>query len=479
MSAEERRSLIRDEDESSDVAALDHVIDLAEENHPSAKQLYWNFWLMALGFSINHGCVVSCLAYSTAELGTQLGGYGSGVLYVFYALTALFLSKPVVAGLGSKWGLILGTSGYCVYVAAFLVAVLFQEGPIAWIVFLTSCAIGGCAGGILWTAQGRYFARNAAKYTEALEREKTYGDTKALGLEEGVRGSAGGGTPTPSSENTAAATAEFAGIFALMYLGLETLCKISSTAIFVIMDDGRAKTTVFSFYSCAAILAAIVITRLNHLNDGGEGGISMDAVKRGALDASNLVRTDARLALLIPYQLNFGIISTFVPYYIFGVVVAGSSQLGGNWVGALSAIITATGAIMGMPTAWLTKKVGQAVPMTIGGLCTMATGATVYFWSEEQMGHWSFIVPLLIVYGIGRGTWENTNKAVVASLYSDAPQHIASAFASVSFSNGFMGAIAYFVFPSLEPKELGGGVIFFSTLAIASYFISLSVKKND
>lgn len=52
--------------------------DLDLTKHAS---IYRNFVLMCLAFSFNHGCVVSCLAYSTTELGTELGGYGSGVLY--------------------------------------------------------------------------------------------------------------------------------------------------------------------------------------------------------------------------------------------------------------------------------------------------------------------------------------------------------------------------------------------------------------
>ena len=67
---------------------------------------YRNFLTMCIAFSVNHGCVVSCLAYSTTELGNSLGGYGSGVLYTFYALTAFFLSKPVVSMMGPKNGLL-------------------------------------------------------------------------------------------------------------------------------------------------------------------------------------------------------------------------------------------------------------------------------------------------------------------------------------------------------------------------------------
>lgn len=34
-----------------------------------SKALYRNFVTMCIAFSVNHGCVVSCLAYATTELG--------------------------------------------------------------------------------------------------------------------------------------------------------------------------------------------------------------------------------------------------------------------------------------------------------------------------------------------------------------------------------------------------------------------------
>lgn len=86
---------------------------------------------MSIAFSFNHGCVVSCLAYATAELGNDLGGYGSGALYVCYALTAFLLSKPVVTMIGPKRGLLAGVSGYCVYVAGFLFAVVSSSA--SWV----------------------------------------------------------------------------------------------------------------------------------------------------------------------------------------------------------------------------------------------------------------------------------------------------------------------------------------------------------
>ena len=246
---------------------------------------------MCLGFSVNHGCVVSCLAYSTAELGTELGGYGSGMLYVCYALTALFLSKPLVAGVGAKLGLLIGVGGYCIYVAAFLVAVVVKDGPLAWVVFLTCCAIGGCAGGVLWTAQGRYFALNAKKYAQALSRERVERDTKSGRRSQDMDADA-------AMEEAKEATTEFAGLFAMTYLGAETLCKLSSTAIYVLYDDS-ANAVVFAVYAMGAIGATVVVTRLNHLNDHGEGGVTVQKMRKGALDAVRLVGSDARLALLV------------------------------------------------------------------------------------------------------------------------------------------------------------------------------------
>lgn len=109
---------------------------------------------------------ISCVCALNGA-GDTLGGYGSGVLYVFFALTALLIAKPIVVMIGPKLGLFCGTAGYCVYVGGFLFALLVPA--LAWPVFLIACAIGGIAGGLLWPSQGKYFARNAALYSEAAE----------------------------------------------------------------------------------------------------------------------------------------------------------------------------------------------------------------------------------------------------------------------------------------------------------------------
>jgi hypothetical protein len=66
-------------------------------------------------------------------------------------------------------GLIAGVIGYCIYVIGFCVAVLFQyvDVDLAWLVTCVSATIGGIAGGLLWTAQGRYFSTHSNFYAES------------------------------------------------------------------------------------------------------------------------------------------------------------------------------------------------------------------------------------------------------------------------------------------------------------------------
>lgn len=117
-----------------------NLLGNSENDIKSIANLYKNFIIMCIAFSLNHGAVVSCLAYATAQLGNDLGGYGSGTLYIFYSITALLFSKPIVSMVGPKKGLILGVGGYCVYVAGFLFAIMVPDA--SWPVFLVSCAIG-------------------------------------------------------------------------------------------------------------------------------------------------------------------------------------------------------------------------------------------------------------------------------------------------------------------------------------------------
>lgn len=158
------------------------------------KAIRNNFILMSILFSANQACVVACVAYASDQLGDILGGYGSGCLFICYALTSCFCAKPIVSMIGPKNGLLVGASGYCIYVLGFLLSLFLPHQR--WVVFIAACLVGGLAGGVFWTAQGKYFALSA----------KIYAQVNGKPLED--------------------VNASFAGLFATYYLGLEMSTKL-------------------------------------------------------------------------------------------------------------------------------------------------------------------------------------------------------------------------------------------------------------
>lgn len=270
----------RDESMSLLRGARSSVRPPASQLSPAA--LYRNFYAMSIAFALNHGCVTTCLAYSSTMLGNDMGSASSGCLYVAYAISAFLLAKPTVTMIGPKNGLLLGVIGYCVYVAGFLLAILFlNRAPVlSWVCSVAGGSIGGVAGGLLWTSQGRYFARNATLYTGWGQGESSKADAFSGSIDEnggnGSTSSSGGGynpptnglstlstTRMPSSQallgsyllltgaeggGRAAvawravemANSNFSAIFAAAFLGIETATKLLATLFFLLTPDTAA-----------------------------------------------------------------------------------------------------------------------------------------------------------------------------------------------------------------------------------------------
>ena len=364
---------------------LSRTKDVPTSMLPSSA-LYRNFYALSIAFALNHGCVVTCLAYSSTMLGDEMGSVTNGCLYVSYAVVAFVAAKALVTTVGPKQSLLLGVMGYCVYVFSFLLAVLLlEEVPaLSWALATVGAITGGAAGGLLWTAQGRYFARNATLYAQQTRQP----------LE--------------------VVNANLSALFATSFLGIETAMKLLATVFFLIFPTS-APAVVFTIYFLVASASVVVVSYLEDLDETGTGAWTYRAVSEDAGKVSRLVYFDRRLTLLLPFQIAFGFASSFVPYYVFGTVIADSSELGSTWVGLLSAVVVLMATLMALPSAWAANKFGKPVVMSLGGLCLAFAGFIFFVLSDEQLGTWTLIVPFLAVYGMGRGTWENTNKVRASS----------------------------------------------------------------
>ena len=236
---------------------------------PSARGLQFSFLLMAIAFSINHGCVTAVLALSSAELGKELSGDSSGTLYITYTLSALLAATGLVRRLGAKWSLVSGLGLYCTYVAAFLIAV--RVPAIKWPAAIIGSAIGGTAAGWLWTAQGVYFGRIAERYAIA------------------------------TGETSQASTAWLASLFASIYVGCEVILKLARAYEF------GSDVFVYTVFTVLAVGAAglmwfVPVERCRSLRRPVRPRAHTGAHRRGGKAAV----TDARMATYLRSRSHLG-----------------------------------------------------------------------------------------------------------------------------------------------------------------------------
>eukprot|EP01038_Epipyxis_sp_PR26KG_P014205 gene14205-19059_t len=371
----------------------------------NSNKIYMNFLSMTLSFSLNHGCVVSCLAYSSSLLGNQLGSVANGILYVSFAISAFLIANPLVISIGPKNGLLCGSVGYTIFVFGFLASLLliytFSKWLVvfgfdmAWCIACPSSLIGGLAGGLFWTAQGRSFSRHA----------KLYSQSTGISVE-----------------------------------------KINSN----FADD---------------------------LDDIGTWEFSYKTISNHVGSAGRLIYSDPKLLLITPFQLSFGFTSSMITYYILGTIVSKSRFLGSSYVGLFAAITVLSGAVSSIPLANISNLFGKIHVLSIGSLCFVLVGFIMLMRTDEELGHWLPMLLYLTVFGIGRGVWENTNKAAIADLYSSSPNDCTTAFASNAFFTGYSSAIGFFTFSEIPRRYMAMTITSFGILSFICYPLAFFVHK--
>jgi hypothetical protein len=171
-----------------------------------------NFLVMAVLFSANHGCVVSCMALATSRLGS-IGAWQSAIVFIAYSASSVLGATYTVKKLGARNALTLGMGSYCSYVVCFYLATVLEDETAIRTAAYLGATIGGAGAGCLWTAQGTYFGLAAAAHSSYLQR--------------------------PIEE----ATAKLAGYFASVYLMMELLMRLLSS--FLLEFDLASWGTIF------------------------------------------------------------------------------------------------------------------------------------------------------------------------------------------------------------------------------------------
>lgn len=465
---------------------MDERTRLTQTAAPAAepRRVRNNFLLMCVSFSLNHGSVVALLNLSIALLGSA-GSYMSGVLYVTYALTALLFATTPLDLLGARKALIAASACFCLYVVAFPVCLLVPANrPVTAIVTaLVGGLMGGFAAGFAWVAQGQYFTSAAKLYAA----EKLVDESEA--------------------------NQDFASTFAFVLLSTEVLLKlfpvlllpVSHNEIVAATSGKRVATSdliVAVVYSLIAVCACLLMRNIDDLdprpaallagnagrNDcgscsagsaggtdgtagtGGAGGAGADG-RAGAGRVSSacprpkrftIEKTTAVIGLwgrrptvlLLSFiQITFGLCSSLMTEEVTGNLIPQAYPQDKVIVGSLMGTLVAfvAGALQ-LPSKMIRARVGRVPLILVGILAFICETALIGGLSSTRLGQLRHLTSLYVLQGVGRSSFEGTNKALFADFF---PEDASAAFSSIVFFNGAASALAYFIFPALGHDPAG------------------------
>lgn len=382
-----------------------------------------NFILMALLFSANHGCVVSCLALASARLGAA-GAWQSGILYIAYAASSLLGATYAVKTLGARNALMLGMGSYCFYVGCFYVATLLGDDrdDLRVAAAYLGAAIGGVGAGFLWTAQGTYFGLASQEYSSLLR--------------------------TPVEESNA----KLAGYFAFWYLFEELVMRMLSS---VLLEFGIASWgTIFGIYTLVAVgstLAMPCVHDYPKTEGEGEGEGDDDssaAFLRKATVAAKLLRDDPKMKHMIGLNAVFGFVAAFLNSYVNGQVLpVALDDPDSKYVGILTSTVSVVAAAMSLVFGKLgSSRSGSSggsnngFILILGALCF--GGVVLPFVVQPDAGHygWASLLVVYSLHGTGRATFEGALRSTFADYFSYEKE---GAFANIILQNGIASGIGY------------------------------------
>eukprot|EP01033_Poteriospumella_lacustris_P014653 gene14653-10478_t len=251
-----------------------------------------------------------------------------------------------------------------------------------------------------------------------------------------------------------------------------------STVIYFLISH-RAEYVIFLSYAVLAWIACLIGYRLLDLDEPPSMNVSWTSVGENAALTGKLLYMDAKLMLLVPFQIAYGLTSSMMTFYIIGTVIAGSSQLGASYVGFFAAIVVVAGAVVAAPMSRLADRQGKSIVILMGNLFLLSCGLVVFFFSDATIGTFLFMIPFSIIFGLGRGVWENTNKAVIADFYQSNATSSTAAFAVAAFFNGYASSIGYFCFNYIQRERMAEIIIFVTVISSICSQVAFLVQINQ
>lgn len=381
---------------------------------------------------------------STLNTEDDLGTTSLGILYLSFTLFSLVASR-VVRMLGSKHALVLGTTGYWLFIATNLKPLWYTMYPAS--VYL------GFAASIIWVGQGTYLTSAARSHA------------KDCNLHEGT------------------VIGKFNGEFWGMFASTQVIGNLISLALLK-SEKGNGSiggiTLLFSVFLGSMTLGTILMCFLHKRDIEGEG-LQKPYAGFGSFIVSLLESVvsplcDKRMLLIIPLLAYSGLQQAFVWAEFTKEVV--TPALGVSGVGGAMAVYGAADVICSLVAGRFTSNLSSITFIVSGGAFLQIL---VLFWLllkySLTSGILGFVYPLLmaIIWGTGDGVFNTQLNAILGMLFK---HNTEAAFAQLKVWQSAATAIVFFISPYISFHVMLLVMIGTLCISVSSFlFLTLWVEK--
>ncbi|KAL5740627.1 hypothetical protein ACOSP7_029510 [Xanthoceras sorbifolium] len=357
---------------------------------------------------------------STVNTKDNLGTISLGILYTSFTFFSLFASL-VVRILGSKNALILGTSGYWLFVAANLAP--------SWYTMVPTSAYLGFTASIIWVGEGTYLTATARNH--AIDHKLH--EVTVIGNFNG----------------------EFWAVFALHQF-------VGNLITLAVLRDGSGGSTsgttlLFILFLTIMTLGTVLMYFLSKEDGKGEKELADSSINfySYVMSLSKSIITplfDIRMILIIPLIAYSGLQQAFVWAEFTKEIV--TPALGVSGVGGSMAVYGAFDAICSLVAGRLTSGLSSITFIVSGGAFAQAV---VLLWLllkySLTSGVLGVLYPLLMaaLLGIGDGVLNTQLSALIGILFKHDTE---GAFAQLKVWQCASIAIVFFIYPYISLQAM-------------------------
>ncbi|XP_028765570.1 UNC93-like protein 3 [Neltuma alba] len=384
---------------------------------------------------------------STLNTERNLGTISLGILYSSFTLFSL-VSSLIVRVFGSNNALVLGTTGYWVFVAANLKP--------NWHTMVPASLYLGFSASIIWVGQGTYLtstARDHARYWNLPE---------------------------------AAVIGHFNGIFWAIYALNQFVGNLLTFALLKNGQDGTTSntTSLFTVFLCVISLGAILMCFMSQRSGNNMGddepsdtGVSAYSSLKSLFESLASALSDVRMLLVVPLITYSGLQQAFVWAEFTKHIV--TPALGVSGVGIAMAVYGAFDGISSLTAGRLTSGLPSITSIVcVGGFVQAITFILLLLDISIASGRLNTLYLLFMasLLGIGDGVLNTQLNALLGMLFKHDTE---GAFAQLKIWQSASIAMVFFLSPHVSLQEMLLIVITSLCLSFGSFlFLTLKVAKE-